>query len=241
MGWASELAADTRVSYRPGVSCEPDLQDRFVFEREWVARGMTRIAGVDEAGRGPLAGPVIAAAVMFPPEWVRDGLPEALRGLNDSKQVPASRRDTYHRVLTGTPGLVWGLGVVEADEIDRINILRATHAAMVRALASLATPPDHVLVDGLAVDEIRVSQTALVKGDGRSYSIAAASILAKVTRDRRMVEHDRSWPGYGFAIHKGYPTAAHLASLKRLGPCPIHRRSFGPVASVERVAELFGR
>ncbi len=227
------------LSYRPGVPSEPESGTRFAFERELVAQGTCRIAGVDEAGRGPLAGPVVAAAVVLPLEWIQSGLPEDLRGLNDSKQVPAARRERYFGFLTAASDVSWSVSVVEADEIDRLNILRATHAAMVRALAGLPLPPEHVLVDGGRVDVIRMPQTAIVKGDARSYSIAAASILAKVTRDRLMLEHHVRWPAYGFAVHKGYPTAVHLETLRRLGPCSIHRRSFGPVASAGPQPELF--
>lgn len=166
-------------------------------------------------------------------------MPEALVKLNDSKQVSASRRERYFEVLRGLSEVHWGLAIVEADEIDRLNILRASHEAMVRALAQLRPAAEHVLVDGLAVDRIGEPQTAIVKGDSLSYSIAGASILAKVTRDRLMLEHDRRWPGYGFAVHKGYPTPAHLRALDKLGPCPIHRRSFAPVAVARRQPDLF--
>ncbi len=214
-------------------------EDLLVFERRLVERGIRRIAGVDEAGRGPLAGPVVAAAVVFPVDWIERGLPDELHGLNDSKQVPASRREVYHDFITRTPEVAWNVAVVESDEIDRLNILRATHEAMVRALSGLPAPAGHVLVDGLRVDAIGAHQTALVRGDSRSYSIAAASILAKVTRDRLMVMLDERWPGYGFAQHKGYPTTIHLAALQRLGACPVHRRSFAPVAGVLRQPDLF--
>lgn len=222
-----------------GVPPPSGSESRFQFERELVERGTRRIAGVDEAGRGPLAGPVVAAAVVLPVRWIQAGLPTELHGLNDSKQVPAAQREKYYRFLTCASELAWSVAVVEADEIDRINILRATHAGMIRALSALAETPEYVLVDGLKVDSIPLPQTAIVHGDARSYSIAAASILAKVTRDRLMVEHDVRWPGYGFAKHKGYPTVTHLAALQRLGPCEIHRRSFSPVALDPRQPELF--
>jgi ribonuclease HII len=235
-----KLARPRKLRYRRDVASESGAASRFVFERELVARGKVRIAGVDEAGRGPLAGPVVAAAVVLQAAWIHDGLPDGLLGLNDSKQVPAGRREKYYQCLVQTAGLDWGISVVEADEIDRLNILRATHAGMVRALAALQVPPEHVLVDGLNVEAITIAQTAIVQGDALSYSIAAASILAKVTRDRLMVEYELRWPGYGFARHKGYPTAGHLEALHRLGPCPIHRRSFAPVALTLRQPELFG-
>ncbi len=235
-----KLATFWKLRYRPGVAFESGSESRFAFERELVARGRVRIAGVDEAGRGPLAGPVVAAAVVLPLAWIQDGLPDGLQGLNDSKQVPAGRREKFYQILVTSSDLAWGLSIVDAEEIDQINILRATHAGMVRALASLTVPPDHVLVDGLNVSAITIDQTAIVQGDARSYSIAAASILAKVTRDRLMAEYEVQWPGYGFARHKGYPTAGHLEALRRLGPCPIHRRSFAPVALTPRQPELFG-
>jgi ribonuclease HII len=206
--------------------------DRFEFERRLVESGCDRVAGVDEVGRGPLAGPVMAAAVVFPADWIRDGMPEAGRGLNDSKQLSPRRREQFHAWLISTPGIEVALEQVDVAEIDAVNILQATHQAMVRALSKLARPPGHVLVDGLRVASIGEAQTALVKGDSLSYSIAAASVVAKVTRDRWMTEANARWPGYGFAVHKGYPTPDHLRALAKLGPCPIHRRSFAPVARV---------
>jgi ribonuclease HII len=206
---------------------------RFQFERALLAEGVPAVAGVDEAGRGPLAGPVVAAAVMFPPAWIREGLPRALQGLNDSKQLTPAAREAFFATLAALPEVAWAVAEADAAEIDRVNILRATHGAMVRALAGLPRPPAHVLVDGTRVAAIAGPQTPLVKGDARSYSIAAASVLAKVTRDRFMTAADARWPGYGFAVHKGYPVPAHLAALARLGPCPLHRRSFAPVRAVQ--------
>ncbi len=213
----------------------PGGDERFEFERGLQSKGLLRVAGVDEAGRGPLAGPVVVAAVVLPESWITAGLPPALRGLNDSKQVSARLRDALFEELMRLPAGTRMVAVVEPEVIDRLNILAATHEGMVQALAGLIPPPDHVLVDGLRVPAIRLPQTALVKGDSRSYSIAAASILAKVTRDRRMQDEDRRWPGYGFAVHKGYPTPDHLRVLARLGPSPIHRRSFAPVAATQRL------
>lgn len=212
---------------------------RFARERELLARGHGRIAGVDEAGRGPLAGPVVAAAVVFPVEWIRDGMPSVFRDLNDSKQLTAARREAFFELLVAAREVQRGVAWVHAAEIDQLNILRATEAAMAAALGQVLPPPDHVLVDGRPVAALGRAQTALVKGDALSYSIAAASVLAKVTRDRWMVEADARWPGYGFAVHKGYPTAAHQAALARLGPCPIHRRSFAPVAAAAVPLDLF--
>jgi ribonuclease HII len=207
--------------------------DRFRFERDLVGHGVARVAGVDEAGRGPLAGPVVAAAVIFPRDWICRGLPRELAGLNDSKQLTPARRESFFAFLTASAEIQFALAATGPAEIDKINILRATHRAMNAALAALPAPPDHVLVDGLPVPSIPFPQTALVKGDALSYSIAAASVLAKVTRDRAMLEWDRRYPGYGFARHKGYGTPEHLAALVRFGPCPIHRRSFAPVKPAE--------
>jgi len=210
-----------------------ELPDRLHFERALEVQGVGLIAGVDEAGRGPLAGPVVAAAVILPAAWIRHGLPAPLRGLNDSKQLTPAQREHFHAELTRQPEVCWSVAAVEAAEIDVVNILQATHRAMSRALRGLVPAPAHVLMDGLPVPGLDWPQTALVKGDTLSYSIAAASVLAKVTRDRRMLDYDRIHPGYGFARHKGYPTPEHLEALGRLGPCPIHRRSFEPVRTVQ--------
>jgi len=184
------------------------------------------VAGVDEAGRGPLAGPVVAAAVILP-----DGFRHA--SLNDSKQVRERARESLYAEITGNGEVRWALSIVESDEIDTLNILCATHEAMRRAVTKLDPLPQHALIDGLPVRPFPIPQTALVGGDALSFSIAAASIIAKVTRDRLMVEHDARFPGYDFARHKGYGTPQHLAALKKNGPCPIHRRSFLPVRQAE--------
>jgi len=211
--------------------------DRFEFERGLWSAGVSRVAGVDEAGRGPLAGPVVAAAVVLPPQWSEAGLPQALHGLNDSKQLSEQQRRGYFEFLTTCGEIDFGIASSDAGWIDRINILQATHRAMDEALALLSPAPQHILVDGNKVHTLRPPQTALVKGDARSYSIAAASVLAKVTRDRMMLEFDRTYPGYGFAEHKGYGTPQHLAAISQLGPCPIHRRSFAPLKP--ETGELF--
>ena len=200
----------------------PNYRPSFRFERAAARAGAKIIAGVDEAGRGPLAGPVVAAAVILP-----DGF--KLRGLNDSKQLTAEKRDEFFQVLTSDSRVQFGVGIVEAEWIDRINILQATHRAMAEALRRLPVQPDHVLVDGLPVKSFTIPQTAIVKGDARSFSIAAASVIAKVTRDRLMLALHAQYPVYGFDQHKGYPTPDHLAALRAHGPCPIHRRTFGPV------------
>jgi len=192
---------------------------------------------VDEAGRGPLAGPVVAAAVILPRAWVMEGIPDAFADLNDSKQLTETQRDQFFAGLTGDPAVRFAIAAVEPRVIDEINILQATHRAMNQALADLGDDVEHALVDGRPVRSLRWPQTALVKGDSLSYSIAAASVLAKVTRDRVMREADVRWPGYGFATHKGYPTPEHLEAVARLGPSPIHRLSFAPLRPPE--PELF--
>ena len=201
--------------------------DRFEFERVLWRQNLTRIAGVDEAGRGPLAGPVVAAAAILPSRWAEAGLPAELAGLNDSKQLTEAQREKYFEFLTACAEIEFAIALVDAGVIDEINILQATHRAMNDALAQLN--PEHALVDGHPVKTMRVPQTAIVKGDARSYSIAAASVLAKVTRDRLMLEYAAQFPEYGFADHKGYGTAKHLAAIAKHGACPIHRRSFAPL------------
>lgn len=207
---------------------DPDADGRgicdFSFEKRLRAGGVGIITGIDEAGRGPLAGPVIAAAAVFE-EHV-----DAPARLNDSKKLSAGTREHLFELLSTMPGFHYGIGRADAPEIDAVNILRATHLAMRRALDALPVRPGHALIDGLPVHPFPVPQTALVSGDGRSLSIAAASVLAKVTRDRIMAALDREFPEYGFARHKGYGTKQHLEALGRIGPSPQHRLSFAPVA-----------
>ena len=212
---------------------------RLRFECELWQAGLTLVAGVDEAGRGPLAGPVVAAAVLFPHGWLTDGLDSKLRGLNDSKQLTEEERERFYAVITSHPEIRFGCAIVDAETIDRINILQATHRAMNLALEQLQPAPQHVLVDGNAVPSLRFPSTPLVKGDARSYSIAAGSVIAKVTRDRLMLEYDKQFPGYGFASHKGYGTPEHLAAIAARGPCAIHRKSFAPFRPVEKELGLF--
>lgn len=189
-----------------------------------AARFGPRIAGCDEAGRGPLAGPVVAAAVIVP-----DGL--ALAGLDDSKQLDAEQRLRLFQVVRSTCAV--GVGVASAAEIDRLNILQASLTAMRRAVVALDPAPDAVLVDGnQPVPGLHCGQQTLVGGDGRSVAIAAASIVAKVVRDTMMERLDRLYPGYGFAAHKGYPCPPHLAALQALGPCPVHRTCYAPVRAL---------
>ena len=213
------------------------LYDRFEFERVLWQQNVARVAGVDEAGRGPLAGPVVAAAAILPAQWAQSGLPRELEGLNDSKQLTELQREKFFAFITACGEIEFAIAQTDAALIDEINILQATHRAMNNALAKLNPQPQHALVDGRPVKTMRVPQTAIVKGDARSYSIAAASVLAKVTRDRLMLEFDRQFPEYGFAGHKGYGTARHLAAIAAHGPCPIHRRTFAPLKMNE--TELF--
>ncbi len=187
--------------------------------------GFRIVAGVDEAGRGPLAGPVSVAAVVLPVGFTHPVL-------NDSKQLTEAKRERLYDEITSDPSIRWHCVSIAADEIDRINILQATWAGMRAAALALQPLPDAVLIDGKPVKQYPLHQVALVKGDSLSYSIAAASIIAKVTRDRYMVALAHRHPEYGFEVHKGYPTPAHLAALKKHGPCPQHRRSFRPVAQI---------
>jgi ribonuclease HII len=195
----------------------------FRYERRLRAVGVIRIAGIDEAGRGALAGPVVAAAVILPEKFRH-------RKLNDSKQLAPELREEIYFELTSNTEVVWAVGVVDSIEIDQINILRATHKAMRTALEALTASPEHVLIDGLPVFPFPLPQTAIIDGDCYSLTIAAASVIAKVTRDRMMRDFCASFPEYCFSQHKGYGTELHLTKLHELGPCPIHRRSFEPVA-----------
>jgi ribonuclease HII len=210
---------------------------KFIFEQELFDKGVTVVAGVDEAGCGPLAGPVVAAAAILPIEWLA-GLPPELEGLNDSKQLTPRQREQFFVALTSGGKVRFAIAQSEANIVDRLNILRASHRAMNRALARLAPTPQHVLVDGFRVNTMRFAQTPIVDGDARSYSIASASVLAKVTRDRLMIAYHQRWPAYGFAEHKGYGTPRHLAALVQHGPCPIHRRSFLPLKNLNLKSNL---
>lgn len=202
---------------------------RFKFERALFEANTTLIAGVDEAGRGPLAGPVVAAAVILPAKWIAQGLPRKLQGLNDSKQLTELHREGYFNFLTSHPEVIYAMAFEEVETIDAVNILQASHLAMRKALTQLQPAPQHILVDGRFVHTLPFPQTAVIDGDARCFSIAAASVIAKVYRDRMMADYDRLYPNYGFASHKGYATARHFAALEVHGPCPIHRRSFYPM------------
>ena len=213
--------------------------NRLSYECELWRQGIKEVAGVDEAGCGPLAGPVVAAAVILPSDWLEAGPASLLRGLNDSKQLTEDQRETYFSILTNDPKIRWAVATMDVETIDRLNIRQAAWRGMQTALDHLQPRPQHALVDGLKIKWLRYPQTALVKGDCKSYSIAAASVLAKVTRDRMMLDFDKLYPGYGFGEHKGYGTPRHLAAIQALGPCPIHRRTFAPFRPVEQQLELY--
>jgi len=196
------------------------------YERRFWASGYRLVAGLDEAGRGALAGPVVAAAVILSPNGRHEALLAA--GVRDSKQLtPLEREELFDLICEQAEG--WGVGIVAAEEIDRLGIVAATRRAMGLALRQLSMPPEALLIDHLNLPDQPLPQQAISHGDQLSLSIAAASIIAKVSRDRMLVAYDSRYPGYGFARHKGYGTPAHRAALMRLGPCPLHRRSFRPV------------
>ena len=199
------------------------LEKMLAYEKELYAQGIDLIAGVDEVGRGPLAGPVVAAAVILPKAC-------KIPGLNDSKKIPKSKhKEIYEAVLQNAIAI--GIGVKDNQVIDQVNIYEATKLAMMEAIGQLDPQPQHLLIDAMKLD-LPISQTSIIKGDANSLSIAAASIVAKVTRDQMMEEFDREYPGYDFAQNAGYGTAKHLAGLEQLGVTPIHRRSFEPVKTM---------
>ena len=199
------------------------LEKMLAYEKELYAQGIDLIAGVDEVGRGPLAGPVVAAAVILPKAC-------KIPGLNDSKKIPKSKhKEIYEAVLQNAIAI--GIGVKDNQVIDQVNIYEATKLAMMEAIGQLDPQPQHLLIDAMKLD-LPISQTSIIKGDANSLSIAAASIVAKVTRDQMMEEFDCEYPGYDFTQNVGYGTANHLAGLHKLGVTPIHRRSFEPVKSM---------
>lgn len=199
----------------------PPRSAPYRYETQAWRAGLSRVAGLDEAGRGPLAGPVVAAAVILDPS-------RRVRGVRDSKLVPPERRaELFEEIQARALGI--GVGIVDHETIDRINILQATRLAMGRALAALVPSPELVITDFVTLPDLTCPQRNLVDGDARCATVAAASIVAKVTRDRLMLEADRQFPQYGFARHKGYATIDHLAALDRHGPCPLHRRTFAGV------------
>ena len=199
------------------------LEKMLAYENELYAQGIDLIAGVDEVGRGPLAGPVVAAAVILPKAC-------KIPGLNDSKKIPKSKhKEIYEDVLQNAIAI--GIGVKDNQVIDQVNIYEATKLAMMEAIGQLEPQPQHLLIDAMKLD-LPIPQTSIIKGDANSLSIAAASIIAKVTRDQMMEKFDREYPGYDFAQNAGYGTAKHLAGLDKLGVTPIHRRSFEPIKSM---------
>jgi ribonuclease HII len=195
------------------------------WEQRLWAQGYCRLAGLDEAGRGAWAGAVVAAAVILPPD---DGIAQRLAGVGDSKQLTPAQRERLYDVIVREAVAV-GVGAVPAEVIDALGIVAATRQVMALAVAHLAVPPEHLLIDALRLPDVACPQTSLIKGDACCLSIAAASIVAKVTRDRLLVELDQQYPGYGLARHKGYGTPQHRAALAHLGPCLLHRRSYRPI------------
>lgn len=208
------------------IPSAPNLE----FESSLWQQGQVCVAGLDEAGRGAWAGPVYAAAVVLPSE--NDKIEQELHGVRDSKQLTPLERESLAPVIIAH-ALTSAVGASSAAEIDQFGILFATRLAMQRALNALTPPPDELLIDALFLPDISCAQTSLIKGDQRSLSIAAASILAKTSRDACMLEYDALYPGYGFARHKGYGTALHQQRLAQLGACPIHRRSFAPLRGMD--------
>ncbi len=209
----------------PGlIPAAPDLS----LEQSLWQAGIVSLAGLDEAGRGALAGPVAAAAVVLPAD---PAIGNQLQGVRDSKQMTAEQREAARRTIQDA-ALNWGIGFADAEEIDQWGIVPATRLAMQRALHGLPLMLDHLLLDYLLLPDYPAPQTSLIKGDQRSLSIAAASVLAKTARDARMCELARLYPEYGFPDHKGYGTRLHLEALARLGPCPLHRRSFAPLKTL---------
>lgn len=194
------------------------LQNMVLYEKQAREQGFKFIAGVDEAGRGPLAGPVVAGAVVFPEGCL-------IKGINDSKKLtPLMRARLFTEIKE--KAVSWGVGMATVEEIDSLNVLQASLLAMRRSLQNLAAQPDYILVDAVRIPEIRVPQLSIIKGDGKSITIAAASIIAKVTRDRMMEDYDNQFPAYGFARHKGYGTRDHIEALQRYGCCTLHRQTF---------------
>lgn len=199
--------------------------DIYQFDEALRKKGFLRIAGIDEAGRGPLAGPVVAAAVIL-----KDGI--RIEGLRDSKKVPEEERKIlYHEIVRFS--LDVGIGIVGHEEIDRLNILRATKLAMQIAVGNLSNPPDMLIIDAVSIPSVSIKQLSPIKGESKSASVAAASIVAKCVRDTIMMEYHQQYPNYNFEKHKGYPTREHLDMIQLYGPCPIHRKSFHRVMSLE--------
>lgn len=195
------------------------------LENKARRQGFKLIAGIDEAGRGPLAGPVVAAACIIPKEVL-------IMGIDDSKKLLPRKRQEIYKQIVNDPRICYSVGLIEPEEIDKINIYQATIQAMLLAIDGLATVPELLFIDGMQIPHPKIPSQKIVGGDALSHSIAAASIIAKETRDRIMVEYHAKWPEYGFDMNKGYGTEGHLTALKKHGPCPIHRRSYEPVKAL---------
>ncbi len=207
------------------------LQKLNIYEEEARQQGYHQIAGLDEAGRGPLAGPVVAAACIIP-----EGV--LIAGVNDSKQLTPEERASLYQILIQDERISYGVGIIDSQTIDKINIFQATIAAMLMAISKLPKAPDVLFVDGMKLPHPSIPAKKIIDGDAKSQSIAAASIIAKETRDRLMVEFHQQWPLYGFNQHKGYGTEKHLEALKTHGPCPIHRKSYEPVKVLLGIKEM---
>lgn len=197
--------------------------DLLAYEKELYDQGLTLIAGTDEVGRGPLCGPVVAAAAILPVNYQLDGL-------NDSKKLSEKKRDKIYDILINDC-ISYGIGIISPERIDEINILEASKEAMKMALSKLSIKPEHVLIDAVKLD-INIPSTSIIKGDAKSASIAAASIIAKVTRDRMMIELDKEYPEYGYAKHKGYPTKDHIEAVKKYGVLDFYRKTFSPISDI---------
>ncbi len=207
----------------------------FQEEKRLWKRGFKRVAGLDEAGRGPLAGPVTAAAVMI--NWrsdlqLSDFRRSDLLDIRDSKQLSAKKREELFKIITKDKNIKWGIGIVSEKVVDKINILEATKLAMKKAVAQFKNKPDFLILDGKMAINLPIPQKSIIKADGKVFSCAAASILAKVARDRIMLRYHKKYPQYRFDLHKGYGTKLHLRLLKKHGPCPIHRKSFAPIKTL---------
>ena len=224
---ARGLAARIRARQQANRAERQRLRHLLKFETELWEQGFTRIAGVDEAGVGPMAGPVVAGAVVLPHDYKLRELPN----LDDSKKLDEATRE-FLALRIKSDAVAWAVGIADHEEIDRLNIYQAGLLAMRRAVAGLRTLPDFVLVDARTIPDCPAPQRGIIRGDSLSASIAAASIIAKTTRDAMMLKLDREYPGYGFASHKGYPTPEHFRTLRQLGVSPVHRRSYRPVREV---------
>ena len=205
------------------------LKKMYLYENEQFEKGFTPVAGTDEAGRGPLAGPVVSAVVVLP-KLVNDSDFMELESLNDSKKLTPKKRKNIYNVLNNLPNVSIGIGIISEKTIDKINILKATQLSMRKAIANVDISFSFLLVDGMTIPGVDIPQKKIIDGDAKSLSIAAASVIAKVTRDNIMCEYDKKYPHYGFSKHKGYGTKEHYANLRKYGPCCLHRKSFSPIS-----------